>query len=509
MTARDRSLTALCLAALLLSVSPFAGAQALPILIEGDLSDWGSLAPIHTDPSGDDGGSAVDFGRLWAANDDDHLFLRFEVGGEIELQESNDIALHIDADNSALTGLFVDGIGAEIRWRFGARAGSSYRANGTVASSLSWIDIEQIQGPTTTSTEFELSIIRDGIPGDSPFSLGSTVAILLRNEPSGVLDRLPDVGTVVTHTFDATPVPPPTPIPLARQSPDHVRVMTHNTLSDGLFNHTAEFTRILQAIEPDVICFQEIYSHTATEVRDEVTSILPPGPWYAVDNADCHIVSRWPILTTRNLDGNIGALIDIAGTLSDADLYVVSAHTPCCSSETGRQAEIDNIMAWVRDLQTPGGVETLADDTPIVITGDMNLVGYAQQLTTLLTGDIVDEGTFGPDHPPDWDGTALGDPVPRHTHTRSAYTWRSDGSSYAPGRLDFIVFTDSAVTLGNHFTLWTPDMAPADLSAAGLQANDTSTAADHLPVVADFLLPVATPAELTIFTAEDSLRRTP
>jgi exonuclease III len=505
MTPQNKTLSALCLAALLWSASPHAAAQALPILIEGDLSDWGSLAPIHTDPSGDHGGSSVDFGRLWAANDDDHLFLRFEVGGEMELQESNDISLYIDADNSALTGLFVDGIGAEIEWRFGSRSGSSYRANGTVASSLSWIDIEQIQGPTVTSTVFEISLIRDNIPGDSPFSLGNTVALLLRNEPSGVLDRLPNVGTIVTHTFDATPVPPPTSISLARQSPDHVRVMTHNVLSDGLFNHTAEFTRILQAIDPDVICFQEIYSHTATQVRDEVAAMLT-GTWYAVDNSDCHIVSRWPILTTRNLDGNIGALIDVSDALSDADLYVFSAHPPCCSNESGRQAEIDNIMAWVRDLQTPGGVETLIDDTPIVITGDMNLVGFAQQLTTLLTGDIVNEGTYGPDHSPDWDGTALGDPIPRHTHTRSAYTWRNDVSSYAPGRLDFIVHTDSVLTLGNHFTLWTPDMSPADLAAAGLQAGDTATAADHLPVVADFLLPAATPAELTVFSVADSRR---
>jgi len=40
--------------------------------------------------------------------------------------------------------------------------------------------------------------------------------------------------------------------------------------------------------------------------------------------------------------------------------------------------------------------------------------------------------------------------------------------------------------LGNHFILWTSDMAAADLDYYGLQAGDVSSASDHLPHVADF-----------------------
>jgi hypothetical protein len=121
-----------------------------------------------------------------------------------------------------------------------------------------------------------------------------------------------------------------------------------------------------------------------------------------------------------------------------------------------------------------------------MITGDLNLVGYAQQLVTLLTGDIVDNGMYGPDFAPDWDGTDLGDVVSSQTERRFAYTWRSDTSQYAPGRLDFVIYSDSVAELGSHFVLYTPEMSPGQLSMYGMQTNDVTTVSDHLPHVSDF-----------------------
>ena len=118
----------------------------------------------------------------------------------------------------------------------------------------------------------------------------------------------------------------------------------------------------------------------------------------------------------------------------------------------------------------------------------MNLVGYRRQLDTLLEGRITDEETFGASHRADWDESPLRDVMPYHTTGREAYTWRDDSSSFAPGRLDYIVYSDSVLDLGNHFILWTPDLTPDELRAAGLEAMDTLVASDHLPLVADFIL---------------------
>ena len=84
-----------------------------------------------------------------------------------------------------------------------------------------------------------------------------------------------------------------------------------------------------------------------------------------------------------------------------------------------RQDQVDQLAAWIAQ-------ETAADgdvpyNTPVVYGGDLNLVGYAQQLTTLLTGDVQDEATYGAGGPPDWDGTTgpmhfLATPTPPLLH---------------------------------------------------------------------------------------------
>jgi hypothetical protein len=149
-------------------------------------------------------------------------------------------------------------------------------------------------------------------------------------------------------------------------------------------------------------------------------------------------------------------------------------------------------MSFLRDAMTPGGLLDVAAGTVFLITGDLNLVGDAQQLTTLRTGDIVDNGTYGPDFAPDWDGSDLTDTRPLHSEARFAYTWRSDFSAYQPGRLDFVLFNDSTIDLGRHFAIYTPEMSGATLATYGVQAGDVTDVSDHLPVVADYRASIPT-----------------
>ena len=269
--------------------------------------------------------------------------------------------------------------------------------------------------------------------------------------------------------------------------PDDIRVLTYNVLFDGLFKRPAPFFRVLRAIDPDVICFQEIWAHTAEQAADQVSLALPDARWHGAHTTEGHVVSRYPLIESRAIDeaGNYWALIDLPDDRYNFDLSVVSAHPPCCDNETERQEELDGIAAWVRDLVGPGGHD-LPDGTPLIVAGDMNLVGRARQVRTLIRGEIVDEETHGESRPLDWDGTPLADAEPRHAGGHDAFTWRDSRSSFAPGKLDYIVYSDSVLRLANAFVLASEELPPEALERYGLRPADTLEASDHLPVVADF-----------------------
>jgi endonuclease/exonuclease/phosphatase family metal-dependent hydrolase len=272
-----------------------------------------------------------------------------------------------------------------------------------------------------------------------------------------------------------------------------LRIMTYNTHNDSLFEKTDTYSRILNALGPDILNFQEIYNHTGVETATLISQILPPESgeqWYYAQGADCVTISRFGILNTWNLDGNLVSLIAAPASLPTSNILLINAHPPCCTDDSGRQLEIDHIMSFIRDAKTGGGSVTLQKNTPIIIVGDMNFVGLSQQLKTLLTGDIVNESQYGTDFQPDWDATALSDCISTHNSSRAAYTWRSDTSDYPPGRLDYIIYTDSVIQTSHHFILWTPDMTPEELIQYGLNADDTASASDHLPHVADFHTPM-------------------
>ena len=147
------------------------------------------------------------------------------------------------------------------------------------------------------------------------------------------------------------------------------------------------------------------------------------------------------------------------------------------------------------DAKTTGGVIDLPENTPFILMGDLNLVGLSQQLTTLVSGDIQDTITFGPGAYPDWDDTELTDLISRQSDKRMAYTWRNDEGSYPPGRLDFMIFSNSVMDIAKAFTLQTEVMPLQRLDYYGLGEFDTRTCSDHLPKVADFILEMSMDTE--------------
>ncbi|HUU85254.1 MAG TPA: DUF2891 family protein [Phycisphaerae bacterium] len=314
---------------------------------------------------------------------------------------------------------------------------------------------------------------------------------------------------------------------LQKPSPNAVRVMCYNVNWDAIFpdddpkNHqwrshdrSAEFLRVVRAVQPDVLCIQEIRAgRDPQDVGSILDTALPLGDhrkWQVHQGEDNVIASRYPMaeLATDTVPstnrGHAMALVDLPDAAYPVDLYLINAHFKAAGGERNiqrRQQHADAIVHWIGDVKTIGGRIDVPSGTPVMIMGDLNVYDTDphHHLTTLLTGDISDETTYGPDIAPDWDGTDLTDALPLHNGVGpERYTWRNDAGQFKPGPLDRIIYTDSVLSVANAFVLNTAAMSAEDLQAAGLQSSDvlldpSSGNYDHLPLVVDFVVPT-TPA---------------
>jgi hypothetical protein len=240
---------------------------------------------------------------------------------------------------------------------------------------------------------------------------------------------------------------------------------------------------------------------------DTVRPLGTAAGWYVYQSGEHAIASKFPLSMGRNDTAPVGyrtvamSLADLPDARFKNDLYLMNAHYKCCGDTTLdplRQKQSDAFVNWMRDARTPGGTITLPAGTPMAVLGDYNLVGGPQPLNTLLDGNIIDNTTYGADSAPDWDGGTNADAQPRQNNDPNGptWTWRNDLDVYAPGRLDFVTWTDSVLPASKKFVLNSYSMTAADRAAVGMQQYDTlldNTGAnyDHLPVVIDFAATVS------------------
>ncbi len=463
-----------CAAAL--SLCPAAGAAPAPAgapgAVDGRFADW---------PGTGETTGPLD---LRVAGDRDRLVFAFTLPSEIVLQGDPGVDLYLDLDHDPATGLRIQGIGADLTWSFASREGRAYVLGLPVRVTAAGLDLRQ--APTVSARRFEVALDRRPVVAGAAMEGADTVSVVVcaRGRAAGggaepVCDRR-------TLAVPGTAAPPPEPRSLDRERPGDLRVLTYNVRFDGLFTHRERFARILAALDPDVVLFQEVFNHEPEETRDLMAEILPGRDWQAVGAGSGVVVSAVPVAASGALGGKRDAIwvrLESPGHDWPEGPLLLNLHPPCCDNDAGRREELDQAAAWIRDARAAGRLDPA---TPVLVAGDMNLVGDASEQRTLLAGTIADTLRFGPPAAPDGDGTPFADAFPRHLAGGEVYTWRSDEGPFAPGRLDYIVYTDSVLEIGNRFVLWTPDLPPARLEALGLEPDDTAAASDHLPVVADF-----------------------
>lgn len=305
----------------------------------------------------------------------------------------------------------------------------------------------------------------------------------------------------------------------ARQSATDIRMLSWNVLDNLITDPSltaGPITRILRRINPDIIALQEVNKDLSEAAIASALGTILGGSWTALrgitDGFNRNILaSRYPFVQgtaiidtvpASDLRGVTAALIDLPNAVyGTTDVYVMGVHMYPGGSlgpsgaHARRQRHADAIVNWMRDARNPGGNITLPAGTPMVVLGDTNL-GFENSgdaapyhaSRTFLDGDIHHTSSYGADSPPDWDGTPLSDPAPYDHMTGREMTFPT---VYSPGsRLDRFYYTDSVLRARGRFVFNTLTLSTAAMEAGdpALQANDTTLATDHLPVVVDFAL---------------------
>ncbi|MGB1205485.1 MAG: T9SS type A sorting domain-containing protein [Chitinophagales bacterium] len=466
----------------------------VPIALDGQFDDWDNFQNTYNDTPND--GSDIDFLSLEIANDQNYLYLFITTNDVFKLTEDNYISLYIDADNNFSTGYYINGIGAELEYYFGYRDGTFYVNNNEY--NIYWSDIEFHSLPTVTGNRFEIAIARNVLPNNiHPLFTSNTIQVALRDWSSvSNGDILPNNGETFSYDFNSALFESYTPIDLAKENPEYVRLLTYNVLSNGLLNsgRKQKIAQVVQAVSPNIITFNECWDVTAAYAKNFMDETLPlnnEAGWQitALDYGNItasryDILANWQIWPEHRLTAS---LIDLPNNIYTTDLLVINAHLKCCGNgDNQRQQEVDAIAEFILDLKEGGGNITLPPNTPFVISGDLNLVGDFQQLETLITGDIVNTFSFGNGAPLDWDNSDLEDVVALQSDIPMAYTWYGQNESFPPSRLDFAIYSNSVMDVKKAFTLQTEKMSGERLNMYNLNFNTTGIASDHFPKVTDF-----------------------
>lgn len=339
----------------------------------------------------------------------------------------------------------------------------------------------------------------------------------------------------------------------SKGSPHHVRVMTWNVLqhlgdpgepntawtASQAGSSVAAINLVVAAMDPDILLFQEIGDIDSSVSYSQALSNLQawrnanrPGFQLLLspDGGNIHnaILSRWPfadlngdglstntdIPTLQHGPGNdwpsggdggirgwLQAEINLPNADYAGDLYIGCSHLKAGSDfNAERVVAAKNIAAYIQyGLNSVGDPlniipnvsqppQALSPLTPVIWAGDFNTAGSNQPVDILRANNpsVANDGT-------DRDGGTVWRSDSAAAYNGTFHTWGSNS------HLDWILVQDSIAQVAATFIFDTARMprsgstitqgAPANMVGLIQNANISSIASDHCPVIADIELP--------------------
>lgn len=459
--------------------------EPISIVIDGDTSEWPAESA--------------------ALADEHYLFVRFSVADEqFTLQSaSRSVSVWVDCDANASTGAAVKGrgeaIGADLQVLFspGGRSGVKLVALDATGGSreLSKADFDLVFAPTYASSWYEMRLCRtpvdtSSLPATGLLAPGRIKGFASVLDGNGLVAAASDTFAVETEetcmggrrlTAEDLPSPPE----------GGMRVVSWNVELSKPMESPAPFARVIKALNPDVLLVQEWEKGDAAEV-DAWFEQHVGGTWH-VRKAPGTMATGGGVLIASRFEmvpGEPGAVectfrndrnepetkpvrfVDTTlntpmGPVQVGSMHLKSRGTKDSIEDRRRMAEARAINAAFANNASSAAAARR------IMSGDLNLVGSRPPLDILRAGI-------------DADGSDLS-PAAAMVHGDLAfYTWQDEKSPFSPGRLDWIVYSDSNLKEQAAFVLDAARLDQSVLTKLGIEPGDTA-AADHLPVVLDLL----------------------
>ncbi len=505
-------------------------AAEAPIQTDGQLDEWGS-ALRHEAPQERMGEAPVSVRAIRVADDPVALHLALELDRSINVQGLRGaLLLALDADGDPASGstafgrsgvdvvlsftrLLRDdgapGAGLSIAQGVGAWRPDPTRPDEALTPS------DELDGyalglgfePRHASDRIEIRLDKRSLAAlgeaGSASAVGGTVVVV---DSAG---RVARVGPGFDHRLRARrALPSRAPGIPEPASPPGLRLVSWNVSRDNMLVRPEPFRRILAALAPDVVLLDEV---PAAAREADVRVLLPDprdGSW-STHLGTSGSRQRGAIAVRRGVLLGVAELARVAlpdsvrahlGRPASADLEEVRADLAGAGVPVaGAWLEVEGrlVLLATLDLVCCGNAADAPEDrirriqadaihealrralasrpgvAAVVVGGDFNLVGSTAPLDIARRGLDPASGDLVSARALQLDGTTTA-------------TWTGFRGPFPPGRLDYVLFSPSALQADRAFVFETGDLSPEELAARALVATDSDRASDHRPIVVDF-----------------------
>jgi endonuclease/exonuclease/phosphatase family metal-dependent hydrolase len=492
---------------------PMQSASPPLIVIDGEFDDWAHV-PIAIADDADAPDSPVDVRSVRVIADTQWLWLQFELERPVHLlTAASRLMVLIDTDTDRTTGATIDAFaGADLEIAFSPSGGAARgveirRYTGPTPRGETAYPADLVSRPSYLAKQYELRLARGKPRAAIPHERIRLQLVVRRGD--ALLDETRIAEVVLPPIDVAADVArgPTVDDPLRRADGIAFRAVAWNV--GGFAPQRQEvIARVLFALDADVVLLDEITAVRSAEIIQS---------WLGTRSGDRR--PPWDTLLSQG-DGIQQAAVALRGRLTDAlgtvrhrphllDVLLLGTSPSERAADALRFAEEGvtaaggvgaiggkRLLAIALDLQCCGTAEEYPDahrliessavqraaasarlrfaPQAVVVGGDLNIVGSRDPLDVLRRG--LDAG-----------GASLEPVRALDLHGLTDATWRNvGGRGFPPGRLDWMLYSQSTLDVLNAFVFDSALLSSAALQRYSLNTDDSRQSSDHLPVVADF-----------------------